>query len=237
MDQVYKNNEKRDGKDQADRLRWMVQDMKDNQTESFDPEATSTSSSIDGEHQLAAAHDPANAHVDQVDDQTDQMAADQAVESPQQHEEKAEVGMEQDSKAMEVEAVLDQDSDLAGAEATADQDLVPEDAGRTSDERADLVFDESGSSSEADESDEEWIDEAYLNQKIEELCMSKAEEFAMLGYEGVTGKDIWDFVSEKYEQKGFPPLHRLINDILSLRPTHYMNWLTLSAYKGNNFLE
>jgi len=84
---------------------------------------------------------------------------------------------------------------------------------------------------------DELIDEAYLNQVIEELCLSKAEEFALLGYEGVTGKDIWDFVSENYAQTGFPPLHRLINDILSLKPTQYMNWLTLSAYKGKLFHE
>lgn len=81
-----------------------------------------------------------------------------------------------------------------------------------------------------DESDE-------LSRIIEELCLSKADEFSLLGYEGVTGKEIWEFVSERYQQTGIPPLHRLINDILSLRVTQYMNWLTLSAYKGIKFHE
>lgn len=76
-----------------------------------------------------------------------------------------------------------------------------------------------------------------LSRVIEELCNSKAEEFALLGYDSVTGKDIWEFVSEQYDRTGIPPLHRLINDILSLRVTDYMNWLTLSAYKGMKFTE
>ena len=38
-----------------------------------------------------------------------------------------------------------------------------------------------------------------LSRVIEELCNSKAEEFALLGYDSVTGKDIWEFVSEQYD--------------------------------------
>ncbi|GFR38896.1 hypothetical protein PRECH8_21920 [Insulibacter thermoxylanivorax] len=80
----------------------------------------------------------------------------------------------------------------------------------------------------ADDSD----DAEFLNRAIEELCMSKAEEFALLGYDGITGKEIWEFLSENYAKTGIPPLHRLVDDILSLKVTTYMNWLTLNAYKG-----
>lgn len=88
-------------------------------------------------------------------------------------------------------------------------------------------------------SNSETVDEdsEELSRVIEELCLSKAEEFAMLGYDSITGKDIWEYVSESYDRTGIPPLHRLINDILSLRVTDYMNWLTLSAYKGLKFTE
>ena len=34
--------------------------------------------------------------------------------------------------------------------------------------------------------------EEELNKIIENLCWSKSEEFKKLGYEALTGKDIWD---------------------------------------------
>lgn len=75
------------------------------------------------------------------------------------------------------------------------------------------------------------IGEKELSELIERLCLSKAEEFRMLGYEQVTGKEIWDCVSDKYKS-GMPALHQIVNDILSLRVTRFMNWLTISAYKA-----
>ncbi|MGM0885043.1 MAG: post-transcriptional regulator [Bacillota bacterium] len=74
-----------------------------------------------------------------------------------------------------------------------------------------------------------------LSSIIEELCNSKAEEFRLIGYEYVTGKEIWDCVNEKYQKSGQPELHQLVNDILSLKVTRFMNYMTLSAYKGTQF--
>lgn len=80
--------------------------------------------------------------------------------------------------------------------------------------------------------DEQQISEAELNAIVEQLCNSKAEEFALLGYDSVSGQDIWDCVSDKYK-KGIPPLHQVVNDILSLRTTHFMNWMTMNVvYRG-----
>lgn len=76
---------------------------------------------------------------------------------------------------------------------------------------------------------EEW------NATIRDLCLSKAEEFRMLGYEQVSGEDIWNCVSEKYAKGQYPSLHRIVNDILSLKVTTLMNWMTLSIYKGARF--
>ncbi|RUT28733.1 hypothetical protein EJP77_17215 [Paenibacillus zeisoli] len=83
--------------------------------------------------------------------------------------------------------------------------------------------------------DEEDITEAQLIQSIEQLCRSKAEEFHLIGYEHVTHSDIWDCISSKYEKSGIPPLHQLVNDIMSLKATQFMNFLTLSAYRGSRF--
>jgi hypothetical protein len=74
-----------------------------------------------------------------------------------------------------------------------------------------------------------------LNEIIESLCLSKVEEFILLGYEHVSGKDIWDCVSDKYRKTGNPPLHQIVNDILSLKSTQFMNWMTISMYKGAQF--
>jgi hypothetical protein len=79
------------------------------------------------------------------------------------------------------------------------------------------------------------MSEEELNKVIEELCMSKAEEFRMLGYEHVDGREIWACVSDTYTKKGTPSLNRIVNDILSLKVTNFMNWMTISAYKGAQF--
>jgi hypothetical protein len=75
--------------------------------------------------------------------------------------------------------------------------------------------------------------EQELNEWIERLCISKAEEFAMLGYDNITGKDVWECVSDKYQKKGVPRLHQIVNDILSLKVTQFMNWMTMGIYKNS----
>ncbi|MDF2925100.1 MAG: hypothetical protein K0R57_4014 [Paenibacillaceae bacterium] len=71
-----------------------------------------------------------------------------------------------------------------------------------------------------------------LSTVIENLCYSKADEFRLLGYEHVSGLDIWDCISSKYAKTGTPPLHQIVNDILSLKTTQFMNWMTMRAYTG-----
>lgn len=70
--------------------------------------------------------------------------------------------------------------------------------------------------------------DAYLGK----CCESKADEFRMLGYEHVTGEEVWDCVVERYARKDKPRLHQAVNDILSLKTTQFMNWMTLSVFKG-----
>lgn len=81
------------------------------------------------------------------------------------------------------------------------------------------------------EKSEIMMSESELTQSIEDLCNSKAEEFRMYGYENVTGEQVWACVSESYRE-GWPRPHRLANDILSLKPNRFMNWLMLSVYKS-----
>lgn len=83
--------------------------------------------------------------------------------------------------------------------------------------------------------DPDELTEEELNKVIEQLCNSKAEEFRLIGYEHVEGREIWDCVSEQYNKTGTPSLNRIVNDILSLKVTKFMNWMTISAYKGAQF--
>jgi len=85
--------------------------------------------------------------------------------------------------------------------------------------------------SEEDEPAE--LSEEDLNKMVEELCESKAEEFRLLGYENVSGQDIWECVSDKYHKTGFPPLYAVVNDILSLKVNQFMNHITLNMYRGD----
>mgnify|MGYP001421927357 CR=1 FL=1 len=70
-----------------------------------------------------------------------------------------------------------------------------------------------------------------LDDIIAQLCETKKEEFKLYGYEHVTGEEIWQCVSASYKGT-LPPLHRLTNDILSLKVTTFMNWMTVNMYKG-----
>jgi len=72
---------------------------------------------------------------------------------------------------------------------------------------------------------QEWFSE------VESICQSKAEEFALLGYDNVKAEDIWECVTHAYKE--IPPLHRLVNDILSLKPNKYMNYLMIQMYRNS----
>ncbi|MEI7025278.1 post-transcriptional regulator [Paenibacillus sp. y28] len=78
------------------------------------------------------------------------------------------------------------------------------------------------------------LSEEEMSEAVERLCVSKAEEFRLIGYEHVTGQEVWECVSDKYRKHGTPPTHRIVNDILSLKATQFMNWMTMSIYRNNN---
>jgi len=101
------------------------------------------------------------------------------------------------------------------------------------DEEPDTEVDQPDAGDEQYDAEEEEpvMDGEELSMMIEEICTSKAQEFRMLGYEYVTGSEIWECVSDKYRKQGLPALHRIVNDILSLKVTSFMNWVAMSAYK------
>ncbi|RKD23926.1 hypothetical protein BEP19_05735 [Ammoniphilus oxalaticus] len=70
-----------------------------------------------------------------------------------------------------------------------------------------------------------------LEREMGAICQSKAEEFHLLGYEQVSADEIWECVSTNYAQE-VPPLHKVVNDILSLTVTKFMNWMMMKMYRG-----
>lgn len=72
-------------------------------------------------------------------------------------------------------------------------------------------------------------------EDMKKLCRSKAEELHLLGYEYVTSDEVWSCVTSKYKKTGEPALHQIVNDILSLKPTRLMNYMTMEALKGSPF--
>ena len=75
--------------------------------------------------------------------------------------------------------------------------------------------------------------EQFNDRKHEllEVLQSKMEEFHLLGYNQVSVDEVWECVLSKYKGN-LPSLHQLVNDILSLKPTAFMNWLTMNAFYG-----
>jgi len=76
------------------------------------------------------------------------------------------------------------------------------------------------------------MDDQSVREMLDEICESKAEELRLLGYDTVTRAEIWDCVNAKYKET--PALHQLVNDILSLRSTYLMHWLTMRAWKNTD---
>ncbi|OWA36534.1 hypothetical protein B9G55_00110 [Saccharibacillus sp. O16] len=70
-----------------------------------------------------------------------------------------------------------------------------------------------------------------LTEAVIELCRFKAEELRYLGYQRTTWEDVWQCVNAKYAGRQDPPLHRIVNDVLTLRADGLMNYLTIAALK------
>ncbi|EJY56320.1 hypothetical protein URH17368_1055 [Alicyclobacillus hesperidum URH17-3-68] len=64
---------------------------------------------------------------------------------------------------------------------------------------------------------------------ILELCRAKIEEFKLLGYDRVEFDEFWSYIESKV-RFGIQ-LHELVELILSVRITDYMNYLTVNAYR------
>ncbi len=75
------------------------------------------------------------------------------------------------------------------------------------------------------------LSDAQLSGFLTDICTNKAEEFRWLGYSGIRAADVWMCLQERYAKDGLPSLHVLVEDIISLQVTEYMDWRRLALYK------
>ncbi|SMG08488.1 post-transcriptional regulator [Paenibacillus aquistagni] len=120
--------------------------------------------------------------------------------------------------------------DVVAAARAGERDMVTESSSSTEKHREQEAH-SSNNTVEAHDSD--YPDRPLLlDQDIEMLCRSKAEEFWLLGYEQVTAEEIWECVLHKTRKQHTNQMHKVVNDILSLKVTDFMNYMTMQAYRG-----
>ncbi|TYR82298.1 post-transcriptional regulator [Priestia megaterium] len=71
---------------------------------------------------------------------------------------------------------------------------------------------------------------------IQPVITSKLEEFHLIGYEELTEKDLWAYLEQKKWRKCEElSLHQIVNDILSVKITQVMSYVTIESYKSDMF--
>jgi len=85
------------------------------------------------------------------------------------------------------------------------------------------------------------MDNSHVNEEfrtqVQPALKSKLEEFRLLGIESVSEQGFWEFlVKKKWKKvKHEMRLYEMIQDILSVRVSDYLNYVTIESYKTSEF--
>ncbi|WP_338451503.1 post-transcriptional regulator [Niallia oryzisoli] len=76
-----------------------------------------------------------------------------------------------------------------------------------------------------------------FRSKVGPALKSKQEEFLLLGYEGVSEEEIWQFLVKKKWKKGNIEikLYEMVQSILSLKIGEFMNYSAVEALRDAEF--
>jgi hypothetical protein len=80
------------------------------------------------------------------------------------------------------------------------------------------------------EIESESIDARAYHSEIDALCRVKAEEFAAIGYERISPRDIR--ACAEWMTRSNQRLYALVETVLTMRIDQFMNYQTVNAYKG-----
>jgi hypothetical protein len=74
-------------------------------------------------------------------------------------------------------------------------------------------------------------------KEVKPALISKVEEFNLFGYEKVSEKDLWEYLTKKKWKKPKEEIHlyELVGDILSVKIGDLMNYTTVEAFKMGDF--
>jgi len=76
----------------------------------------------------------------------------------------------------------------------------------------------------------------FYKKQVEPALQSKMEEFRIFGYDRVSLQEVWNCLEKKkWKKKEDKLLHEVVADILSLKVSEYMSYLTIEAYKGPDY--
>jgi hypothetical protein len=71
---------------------------------------------------------------------------------------------------------------------------------------------------------------------VEPAMRSKMEEFRLFGYEEVTEEIVWQFLlQKKWKKRSIEELklYELVNDILAVKISEVMNFMTMEVFKND----
>jgi hypothetical protein len=77
----------------------------------------------------------------------------------------------------------------------------------------------------------------HFRVQVEPALLSKLEEFRLLGYDAVSENGLWEFLTKKKWKKVKEEirLYEIIDDILAVKVSDYMNFATIETYKKSEF--
>lgn len=71
---------------------------------------------------------------------------------------------------------------------------------------------------------------------IQPVIESKLEEFHLIGYEDVTEVELWAYLNQKkWKKRQEFSLHQVVSDVLTVKITDVMSYVTIESYKSNMF--
>lgn len=76
-----------------------------------------------------------------------------------------------------------------------------------------------------------------FREEVKLVLKSKLEEFAILGYQTISEKELWSYLTNKKWRKTKEDIHlyEIVQDIFSVRVGDYMNFATVEAFKMPDF--
>ncbi|MBM7651795.1 post-transcriptional regulator [Neobacillus cucumis] len=85
------------------------------------------------------------------------------------------------------------------------------------------------------------MENSHINEnnrtQVQPVLKSKLEEFRLLGVDSVTEQGLWEYlIKKKWKKvKHEMRLYEMIQEILSVKVSDYLNYVTIESYKTTEF--